>query len=204
MTALVIAGAVVHAGKGHGAASGSSSVGWAVWLPAGVAFIAAALAFGAALLQLRHTRRTNEITRLQAQLNELYAPLMMWRQASQQLRTLLPAGPAWRLVDHIKDVKEGHDAQKREAVKAILGIWTEVDKLLTQKAGLTYGAPPPPSFGKALAHSAMLRMFWELGENQPLNNRLPFPSEEFDADINDAIVKIRARLVKLGALPEES
>lgn len=104
---------------------------------------------------------------------------------------------AWRLVDHIKDVKEGDDLQQREAVKAILGIWSEVDKLLTQKAGLTYGAPPPASFGKALAHSAMLRMFWELGQNQPPDNRLPFPGEEFDSDINDAIVKIRAKLVKL-------
>src|SRR5690606_1550747 len=112
--------ALAHAGKGHGApASDSSSIGLAVWLPAGVALVAAALAFAAALLQLRHTRRTNEIARLQAQLNELYAPLLMWRQASEQLRTLLPPGPAWKLVDHIKDVKEGDDLQQREAVKAI-------------------------------------------------------------------------------------
>ncbi|MGY2702555.1 hypothetical protein [Nocardioides sp. HB32] len=168
-----------------------------------VSLMAAATVLISAWRERVRNRRLNEVQQIRAQLNSLYGPLKMLREESRQLRKMLPSaeagGPAgsWRLVDHIADVKQDPKSAEFAAVTRILAVWTKVDTLLVDQAGLCVEMPPPESFSLALAHSSMLRLHWDLGINQDPKNRLPFAGEVFDEDINNGISKIKNRLKEL-------
>src|SRR4051812_10639344 len=99
-----------HLADGGDASSPTDSVDLLkVWVPAVVAVFAALVAVWNAWRERRRTNNTNEIALRRAQLNELYGPLIMWRQASAELRKVLPTYEddgvtRWRLVDHIEEV----------------------------------------------------------------------------------------------------
>ena len=182
--------------------AGSGDDAWKVWVPAGVAVLAALASVLTAWRERNATNRQNEIAYLRSQHHELYAPLMMLRAESKQLRKLLPdpddpSTPEWHLVDNIVQVKSGGNAEHLAAAEQILQVWKQVNELLVQKAGLSVDVPAPESFRTALAHSSMLRMYWELGRNQPATSRLPFNGDEFDADIDAAMQRITTRLKEL-------
>jgi len=167
------------------------------------AITAAIMTWNSSRNQRRQSDEHREIDFRRAQLNELYGPLLMLRQASKRTRELLPDqdanGVEWRLVDHIEEVRDGHHRDWEAAVEQILTISDEVDALLISKAGLFETLPPPESFALFLAHSRRLRMYWEERENQPTGKRIPFPGEELDRDIAAAVATVKTRLEKLKA-----
>lgn len=175
------------------------------FLAACVAAIAALTAAGISWFSGRKQRRQSdqhrEIDFRRAQLNELYGPLVMWREASKRTRDLLPHevdGKEWRLVDHIEEVRDGEHADWEAAVEQILQISKEVETLLTTKAGLFENLPPREGYTLFLAHAGRLRLYWERGRNQPADKRLPFPGEQIDRDIAAELEVVKGKLEQLG------
>jgi hypothetical protein len=176
------------------------------FLAACVAAVAALAAAGISWASGRRQRQQSdqhrEIDFRRAQLNELYGPLVMWREASKRTRELLPYedanGNEWRLLDHIDEVRGGEHPDWEEAVEQILQISAKVEDLLTSKAGLFESLPAPESYSRFLAHSGRLRMYWEQRKNQPVDKRLPFPGERMDRDIAAELFVIMKRLENLG------
>lgn len=166
-----------------------------------VALIGAFLATRSASRQVGLAREQRELEFRQAQMNELFGPLVMLRGASRNFRRLVPTttddGQEWRTVDHITVIQGGDHDDWRDAIVEILRINTQISELLVAKAGLFETWPPKESFRTFLAHAQQLQMSWERGENQPLEGRLPFP-REFDDDIDAEVTQIRARLASLG------
>ncbi|MEV1066049.1 hypothetical protein [Streptomyces sp. NPDC050263] len=177
---------------------------WVTLVAAGIAAIAAisaaALAWRSTRSQTAHTERQRNVDFLRQQLNELYGPIYMRRRASESLRDLLPDkqddGTRWRLVDHITDVKAGGDLTRIEAIEQILAINSEIENILTSKAGLYESFPPPDILSKFIAHIRLLRISWERGENQS-NNRIPFP-DDIDDYLLGVIKRLRSHLEALG------
>lgn len=178
------------------------------------ACVAAAAALAAAVIswlsgrkQRRQADQHREIDFRRAQLNELYGPLMMWREASKRTRELLPDrdadGNEWHLVDHIEEARRGDHPEWEAAVEQILEISAKVEDLLSTKAGLLENLPPPESYGLFLSHSGRLRMYWKQNQNQPIDKRLPFPGEQLDQDIADEHDAIKKRLEELGVRPSK-
>ncbi|TQK44429.1 hypothetical protein FBY35_5933 [Streptomyces sp. SLBN-118] len=177
------------------------------WVTLVVAGIAAFAAISAAVLSLRSAKsqaanaeKQRKVDFLRQQLNELYGPIYMRRRASESLRDILPHeqadGSPWRLVDHIEDVKSGADHAEVEAVEQILEINSEIESILTSKAGLYESFPPPDILSKFIAHVRLLRISWERGENQS-KNRIPFP-DDLDEYLMGVIGRLRSRLEALG------
>jgi hypothetical protein len=101
-------------------------------------------------------------------------------------------GGPWRLVDHIVEIKNGSDEKLQRAAEQILHLDEEIEKLLTENAGLYEAFPPPKSFVTFIEHSRRLRLAWEQGRDQTPEERLPFPVD-LDNDILAAISAIRDR-----------
>lgn len=174
----------------------------AACVAAAAALAAAAISWFSGRKQRRQSDQHREIDFRRAQLNELYGPLIMWREASKRTRELLPDrdgdGNEWRLVDHIDEARGGEYPEWEAAVEQILKISAEVENLLTAKAGLLENLPPPESYGLFLAHSGRLRTYWKQRQNQPADKRLPFPGDQLDRDIAAEHAAIRQRLEDLG------
>ena len=134
------------------------------------------------------------------QLYELYGPLKMLREQSEELRSKVgPAGQDlrnsqdWRLVDHIAELSAKPESPEYKIVESIMSINRRIKKILYEKAGLSIEFPPPETFRLFLAHAELLEESWRTQANQQGPVRTPFP-REFDADIDRAIKELRRRL----------
>ena len=171
-------------------------------LSALVAVVAAVLAARTASQQRRLAVEDRELRFREAQLNNLYGPLLMLRAASSNFRSLLPAGPpqgTWRTVDHIEELHDGSHEIERETVGEILALGKRIEDLITQQAGLFEDSPARDAAAKFVAHSGQLRMYWDAGKNEPQDGRLPFPSE-LDEHLAADVRRIRTRLNALRRL----
>jgi hypothetical protein len=189
------------------AKAGTSNTSWRdnLWSPQSVAAVVAAFAAASvaylsgrsAAKQRSLAREQREIDFRRAQMNELYGPLVMLREASRNFRRILPNGSEWRTVDHIEELQSGELDDERDAVEEILKINKEIEGLLITKAGLYETWPPLPTFETFVSHSMQLRRYWDRGKNQPPSNRLPFP-QRFDHEIKEEVAEVRKRLNQLG------
>jgi hypothetical protein len=177
---------------------------WAA-VVAAIAGIAAAIgSFYSSHQQRRHAERERQIEFSRRQLNELYGPILTLRQASDSLRDFLPRtmpdGSRWKLVEHVKEVKNGADEAAKTAVGEILKINRQLEEIILGKSGLLETFPPPPSFKLFIRHARLLQVSWDRGTNHPKAAEIPFP-ESIDNDIARDIDLVMERLKKLQRPP---
>ncbi len=141
------------------------------------------------------------LERRQAQLNELYSPLMMYRSTTRSLRKMLPSesdDDEWRLVHYVGDIRRAWDAlqdepsaepdkslglskEQIEVASLILENGDKACALLDEKAGLIEGRVPG-GIHRYQEHHNRLRAAWDAEANQPADDGNTFPGEHVGQD----------------------
>src|ERR1035438_9055019 len=139
-----------------GSAPGTSSASIVAAIGAVGALAAAIVAASASVLtakrQARYQRIQSDRDYGFRQLYELYGPLRMLRDESEELRGKVgPPGQDlrdpqdWRLVDHIAELSEKRDSPEYNIIETIISINRRIKKILYEKSGLSIEFPPPES-----------------------------------------------------------
>lgn len=177
--------------------------------------IAAVIAAGAALVGVfltawgndrarREAAKSAKYNRRFAQLNELYAPIVIRRGLSKLLwvqltgdRTAVPGVTKWKLIDHIEEIKSEQDPRRREIVERILEINQQISTLILKNGAHLNELPPPDSVPDFLEHAATLETLWKVGTNADAVHFVEFPAG-FDDDLDGAVAAIQKDLRKQG------
>lgn len=199
----IIANSVTGSEASGGWTAAQTATLLAALLAAAAAFYGTHKTGEAARAQAARDSRDKTVTFRRQQLNDLYGPIRSLRLASESTYNALrarqglgPAGtlPRWALVDHIEEIRDADDPFTVLAVKNILEFNSQISELLKSKYGLLFQYPEHESFTKFIAHTEQLRLAWEQKVNLPKKDRVSFPVETFDAEINRVIAEIRQQL----------
>lgn len=176
------------------------------WETAGP-YVASVVALFASLMSLVVAKGNRVATRRQEraayrmrQLAEFYEPVLMLRMTTRELRRSLPStesdGSRWRLVNHLRDVRQ--DAGMRAVTEAIIALNAQVEQAIVEKAALLEG-DRPTSLDRFMRHSNLLKIAWSLtgkGDADVGVENVPFP-DEIDDELESGRQAVKAALAEL-------